>query len=453
MTSVLVVDDDLGTRKTLNILLGRNGYDVSLASSGEEALEIMKKDNFDLVLTDLKMGQKSGIDVLQGVKECYPDTEVILLTAYGSIPSAVEAIKLGAFDYVTKPCRNERLLLTLQKALEKKKLVSQVKYLRSKIKDKTGFIVYRSRAMEGILKMIKRIAPTDVTVLIEGESGTGKELLAKAIHDNSARRDKPFVAVNCSGLPETLLESELFGHKKGAFTDAISNKKGLFEEADSGTIFLDEISDTTASLQTKLLRVIQEQEIRRVGEAHFTKINLRIVAATNRNLLVLVKQGKFRDDLYFRLNVMPISVPPLRDRKEDIILLTEYFIDKYSKKFKRKIKKITSGAFSQLIKYDWPGNVRELENIIERAIALNESSTLNSSDLLFVLGEKSWLFSTEALDQSSSGKQENSLKDKEKNYIVNVLKKNNWNYTKTAKELGIGRTTLWRKLKEYQETD
>jgi two-component system response regulator AtoC len=451
MTSVLVVDDDLATLKTLNILLERNGYDVTLASSGEEALEIVKCKNFDLVLTDLKMREKSGIDVLKEVKENNHYTEVILLTAYGTITSAVEAIKLGAFDYVTKPCRNERLLLSLQRALEKKKLVSEVRHLRSKIRDKTDFIVYRSKAMEEIISVVKRIASTDVTVLIEGESGTGKELLAKAIHENSTRANKPFVAVNCSGLPETLLESELFGHKKGAFTGAVSNKKGLFDEADCGTIFLDEICDTSPSLQSKLLRVIQEQEIRRVGENHFTKINVRVITATNRNLLSLVKEGKFREDLYFRLNVMPVYVPPLRERKEDIILLTEFFVKKYSQKFKKKIKKIASEVFAQLIRYNWPGNVRELENTIERAVALTQSSVLNSSDLFFFLGKKNWLFSTSGLDGTSQEEQNNSLKDKERDHIIDVLKKNNWNYTRAAKELDIGRTTLWRKLKDYKK--
>ncbi len=450
MTSVLIVDDDLATRKTLNILLKRKGYEVTLASSGEEALEILKKEEFDLVLTDLKMGEKSGIDVIKGVKEVHPDTEVILLTAYGTIPSTVEAIKLGAFDYVTKPCRNERLLLTLQKALEKKELISEVKYLRSKIQNKTDSFVYRSKAMEGIMKLVKKIAPTDVTVLIQGESGTGKELLAKAIHDNSSRADKPFVAIDCGGVPETLLESELFGHKKGAFTGAVSNGKGLIREADGGTLFLDEICDTTPSFQGLLLRAIQEKEIRRVGESHFNKINVRVITATNKDIAFLVQQGKFREDLYFRLNVMPINIPPLRERKEDIIPLAEHFIEKYSKKFKTKIKRIKSQAYSQLINYHWPGNVRELENTIERAVALNESSSLDSTDLLFIVADKGWLFTAEVSNEISSQKQNNNLKDREMGHIMSVLKKNNRNYTKTAKELGIGRTTLWRKIKDYK---
>lgn len=448
MISLLLVDDNSSFRRALAIFLKNNEFIVAQAESGEEAIPKLKQKNFDLVLTDLKMKKKSGIEVLKESKKINPDTEVILLTAFGSIPSAVEAVKMGAFDYLTKPCDNQKLLDILKRALEKRKLLSEAKSFMQKPKARFDFsnIVYKSKSMEKILTTIKKIAQTDITVFIQGESGTGKELLAVAIHRNSLRANKPLQVVNCS-IPETLLETELFGYVKGAFTGAFSDKKGMFEQADGGTVFLDEICDTSPALQAGLLRVIQEKELRRVGDNSYTRIDVRLIAATNKDLLSLAKQGRFKEDLYYRLNVIPIYIPPLRERKEDIIPLAEHFIKKYSQKFGKEPKEITPQMKDALLKYRWPGNVRELENAIERTVTLAPSNKLDSSFISFLKGVKSsWSFSV-------ANSSENSLKDKEKKHILSVLEKHRGNKNKAAKELGIGRTTLYRKLKEFQNDE
>ena len=454
MISLLLVDDNSSFRKALAIFLKNNEFIVAQAESGEEAIPKLKQKKFDLVLTDLKMEQKSGIEVLKESKKINPDTEVILLTAFGSIPSAVEAVKMGAFDYLTKPCDNQKLLFVLKKALDKKKLLSEAKSFMKKPKARFDFsnIVYKSKSMKKILTTIKKIAQTDITVFIQGKSGTGKELLVVAIYRNSLRANKPLQVVNCS-IPETLLESELFGYVKGAFTGAFTDKKGMFEQADGGTVFLDEICDTSPALQAGLLRVIQEKELRRVGDNSYTRIDVRLIAATNKDLLSLAKQGRFREDLYYRLNVIPIYIPPLRERKEDIIPLAEHFIKKYSQKLGKKTGQITPQMEDALLKYHWPGNVRELENAIEGSVALAPSNKLDSSfllidtDISFLKGVKSsWSFSV--ADSSKD-----SLKGKEKEHILSILEKHRGNKSKTAKELGIGRTTLYRKLKEFQNDE
>ncbi len=454
MISLLLVDDNSSFRKALAIFLKNKKFIVDQTESGEEAISKLKQKNFDLVLTDLKMEKKSGIDVLKESKKINPDTEVILLTAFGSIPSAVEAVKMGAFDYLTKPCDNQKLLLVLERALDKKKLLSEAKSFMQKPKVRFDFsnIVYKSKSMKKILKTIKKIAQTDITVFIQGESGTVKEFLAIAIHRNSLRFNKPLVVVNCS-IPETPLESELFGYVKGAFTGAFTDKKGMFEQADGGTVFLDEICDTSPALQSGLLRVIQEKELRRVGDNSYTRIDVRLIAATNKDLLSLAKQGRFREDLYYRLNVIPIYIPPLRERKEDIIPLAEHFIKKYSQKLGKKPGQITPQMEDTLLKYHWPGNVQELENAIEGSVALAPSNKLDSSfllidtDISFLKGVKSsWSFSV--ADSSKD-----SLKGKEKEHILSILEKHRGNKSKTAKELGIGRTTLYRKLKGFQNDE
>lgn len=442
MVSVLIVEDEDSLRKALSQLLLNKGYEVTEVSDGNEAFSILEKNNFDLVITDLRMKIVSGEEVLKKVKENSPTTEVIIITAYGTIQSAVAAMKAGAFDYITKPFKVEEILSILDKAIEKKKIFEGIK-LETKEGDYSFIeIIYVSKIMDDIIQLIKKIAPTDITILIEGESGTGKELLARVIHKNSLRKNEAFVTVN-SNLPETLLESELFGYVKGAFTGAFSDKRGLFEIANSGSVFLDEVSDTSPALQTRLLRAIQEKEIRRVGGEEFIKVDIRLITASNRNLSTLVKERKFRDDLYYRINVMPIYLPPLRERKEDIIPLANYFLGKYAGLYQKEVEGIDEELKDEFQNYHWPGNIRELEHTIERGVVLADSSILDKTSILFLPeDEKHWLPEIESETL-------NSLKNNEKAQIIKTLEKNKWNYTKSAEELGISRTTLWRRMKEY----
>lgn len=443
MATILIVEDEGSLRKALGALLRSAGYEVSEVTDGEGAFSILQKNKFDLVLTDLMMKKVSGEEVLRRVKQISPETEVVVITGYGTIQSAVECIKSGAFDYITKPFKTEEILKVIDKALEKRKVLDRVEVKSEGREYYFEDIVYVSRGMENTIQLIKRVAPTDITILIEGESGTGKELLARAIHKNSLRKDGPFVTVNCSSLPETLLESELFGYVKGAFTGALTDKKGLFEIANSGTIFLDEIADPSVALQMRFLRAIQEKEIRKVGGEEFAKVDVRLIAATNKSLVTLVKEGKFREDLYYRINVMPIYIPPLRERKEDIIPLAKHFVSVYAQKYQKEIRVPDDEIIRELENYFWPGNIRELEHTIERGVAL-ASSDLDKTSLLFLPeDEKLWLPEAE-LENSST------LKENEKIQIIKTLKKNKWNYTKSAEELGISRTTLWRRMKEYE---
>jgi len=443
MVSVLIVEDEDSLRKALSQLLLNKGYEVTEVSDGNEAFSILEKSNFDLVITDLRMKIVSGEEVLKKVKENSPTTEVIIITAYGTIQSAVEAMKNGAFDYITKPFKSEELFSIINRAIEKrKKLLESINFSIKNEVCSFDKIVYVSEAMDNIIKLIKKIAPTDITVLIEGESGTGKELIARVIHKNSLRKNEAFVTVN-SNLPETLLESELFGYVKGAFTGAFSDKRGLFEIANSGSVFLDEVSDTSPTLQTRLLRAIQEKEIRRVGGEEFIKVDVRLITASNRNLSTLVKERKFRDDLYYRINVMPIYLPPLRERTEDIVPLAKHFIKKYAESYQKEVEGIDEELMDEFQNYHWPGNIRELEHTIERGVALATSSILDKTSILFLPeDEKHWLPEIESETL-------NSLKNNEKAQIIKTLKENKWNYSKSAEELGISRTTLWRRMKEY----
>jgi DNA-binding NtrC family response regulator len=443
MVSVLIVEDEDSLRKALSQLLLNKGYEVTEVSDGNEAFSILEKKNFDLVITDLRMKIVSGEEVLKKVKENSPTTEVIIITAYGTIQSAVEAMKNGAFDYITKPFKSEELFSIINRAIEKrKKLLESINFSIKNEVCSFDKIVYVSEAMDNIIKLIKKIAPTDITVLIEGESGTGKELIARVIHKNSLRKNEAFVTVN-SNLPETLLESELFGYVKGAFTGAFSDKRGLFEIANSGSVFLDEVSDTSPTLQTRLLRAIQEKEIRRVGGEEFIKVDVRLITASNRNLSTLVKERKFRDDLYYRINVMPIYLPPLRERTEDIVPLAKHFIKKYAESYQKEVEGIDEELMDEFQNYHWPGNIRELEHTIERGVALATSSILDKTSILFLPeDEKHWLPEIESETL-------NSLKNNEKAQIIKTLKENKWNYSKSAEELGISRTTLWRRMKEY----
>jgi DNA-binding NtrC family response regulator len=446
MALILVVDNEHSVRLTLSMLLKGKGHQVLEAADGRAAIEKLREEVVSLVITDLKMAEVSGLDVLREAKALRPETEVILLTGYGTIESAVEAMRLGAFDYVTKPFESSELLHRVQNALEHHQLVSEVRLLRQQIREQRGFgtLVGKSPEIHRVAEMVSRVAGTDTTILIEGESGTGKELVARAIHAESPRADRPFVAINCGALPETLLESELFGHVKGAFTGAIATKKGLFEEADQGTLFLDEIGDTSPATQIKLLRVLQEREIRRVGSNAPIKINVRLLAATHRPLEELVREGRFRDDLFYRLNVVAIPLPPLRDRRGDMPLLAAHFLEGAAKRLGKPVPTLSQEALSLLMEYPWPGNVRELENAIERAVLLAQQNVIYPGDL-----PPSLRRGAHPGESAPASPKPMRLDEVERSHILKTLEDLGWNQARAAEVLGIGRNTLWRKLKEY----
>ncbi|WP_432821022.1 sigma-54-dependent transcriptional regulator [Trichloromonas sp.] len=382
-SQILVIDDEKSNREALTLLLQSAGYQVRAAGSGEEALTILQQTPFEIVITDLFLPGVSGIDILKQVKNDSPYTNVIVITGQASAETAVEAMKAGAFDYITKPFNFEKLKVQIAKAMEKSRLVAENLYLRQQLRGKYKFdnIIGNSSAMQQVFARMERIVHTDSTILILGDSGTGKELVAKAIHYNGARKDKPFMAINCGAIPAELLESELFGHVRGSFTGAIADKPGKFELANNGTIFLDEIGTMPHHLQMKLLRVLQEHEIERVGSGKKIKLNVRVISATNADLEDEVKLGNFREDLYYRLNVIPIHLPPVRDRREDIPLLARHFLQSSCKSMNRPLMTISAEAMKSLQNYDWPGNVREMENVLERTVALTEHETIDVSDL------------------------------------------------------------------------
>lgn len=446
MADVLLVDDEKSVRSTLSICLKREGYQVEEAASGEEAVEKLKTQFFDLVVTDLKMRPMDGLMVLREAKRINSLTEVVVMTAYGTVESGVEAMKLGAYDYIQKPFEKDEFLIFVDKALERKKLVTEVEQLQSELREKYRFenIVGNSSEMMEVFSMVSKVAPTDSTILISGESGTGKELIAKAIHLNSRRKNRAFVTINCGALPENLQESELFGHVRGAFTGAIRDKRGLFQEANGGTLLLDEVGETAPSTQVKLLRFLQDGEIRRVGDNEPIHVDVRLLAATNQDLQKAIAEGRFREDLYYRLNVIPIRLPPLRERRDDISLLINYFFEKYTAQLKRKVKSISSETVKILIAYNWPGNVRELENVMERAVILANQSVILPENLPPSIRE--------AQNETGESKKkiaEQTLEELEKDYILKLLERYAWNQKKASEILGISTTTLWRKLKSY----
>jgi len=387
---ILVADDEQSMREFLDIMLKKEGYKVSLASNGEEVLKLIDKDLFDLVLLDVRMPKLDGIGVLKKIKITSPETIVIMITAYASADTAIKAMKEGAYDYITKPFKVEEIKLIIKNALEKKNLQKENLLLKQVVRDRYRFgsIIGQSSKMLALYDLLEKIAPTKTNILVTGESGTGKELVAKAIHYNSSRKDKPFVTLNCGAIPESLIESELFGHMKGAFTDAIATKKGLFEMADEGTIFLDEISELPFLMQVKLLRILQDKEFKRVGGTDDIRVDVRIISATNKDLEEAVKEKRFREDLFYRLNVIQVKMPPLRDRKEDIPILAAHFLKKYSEELSKTILKISPEALNMLINYEYPGNVRELQNIIERAVALGNGNELTPQHLSSYLDEQ-----------------------------------------------------------------
>jgi len=439
---ILVVDDETVVRESLKDWLMEDDYEVGLAASGEDAVSMAQEKSWDVILLDLKMPGMDGLETLKRLKKMTPEAEVLMMTAFATIDTAVQAMKEGAYDYLVKPFDPDEIEMHIKKIVAHKELLLENILLRQKLEEKYQYdeIIGKSGAMQEIFKLITRIAPTDSTVLITGESGTGKELIAQAIHGNSNRCYMPFIAVSCGALPDSLLESELFGYEKGAFTGAEHTKKGRFEMADKGTIFLDEIGDISLKTQVDLLRVLQQKEFRRLGGEEVIKVDVRILAATNRDIQTAIKENRFREDLYYRLNVISIHVPPLRDRKEDIPLLVETFIRRYCLEMNKEEMKMAPNALKLLLDYDWPGNVRELENVIERALVIGQGKEIVADDLPF---------SRKELGPEKFPK---SLKIMEQMHIERILEEADWNISRAARELDIDRQTLYNKIEKYKIT-
>lgn len=448
---ILVVDDDVNVRGVIKTYLELANYEVSMATDGEEALEMLDCSTFDAVLTDLKMPGMDGVSLLKAIRELHVDMVGIIVTGFASVESAVDAMKAGAFDYVTKPINMDELLLTLRKGLEFKRLRKENLSLRKELKKKYSFegIVGDSDAMQKVYSLIEKVADSDSTVLVLGESGTGKELVARTIHYNSSRSDKPLVPINCGAIPESLLESELFGHEKGAFTGAYSARAGRFELANCGTIFLDEIGDMSPSLQVKLLRVLQERQFERVGGTKTIKVDVRVITATNQDLEKAVVEKKFREDLYYRINVIPITVPPLRERVGDVPLLVNHFLDVFSRKKGKRIEGISDEAMSLLLAYQWPGNVRELENLVERMIILKRDGVINVSDLpdKFASVREKAVLNTVIIPEQGINL-ESLVNEFEDKLIKQALEKAAGVKSKAAHLLQMNRTTLVEKMKK-----
>ena len=453
--NILVVEDDNATRDTMIDLLSEAGYEVESARNGEEAIAMAREYTFDIVITDLKMPKGDGIQVLEQIKKIDNRTIVIICTGYGTVDTAVKAMKLGAYEYITKPIKIEEIKLVVQRALDYQRLKTENVLLQKQLKAKYKFknLIGDSEVMQQSFQFIEKIAATNSTVMICGESGTGKELVARAIHYNSDRRNEPMVPVNCGAIPEDLLESELFGYEKGAFTGALKTRIGRFELANGGTVFLDEIGDMSPALQVKILRVLQEHEFERLGGVKSIKVDIRVIAATHRDLEKAVKQGTFREDLYYRLNVIPFILPPLRERGSDIPLLTNHFIGKFNIEKKQNINGISPEALKCLTRYHWPGNVRELENLIERLVILKGEGVIEQEDLPEKLLGAEWSDAVPSMDIPDSGISFNTaVSEFERELILRALKKTNWIKNRAAKLLQLKRTTLVEKMKKIQLT-
>jgi len=447
---ILVIDDSPEIVNLFSEFLRTEGYEVDTAEDGARGISLIERNSYDLIVTDLKMPETDGMEVLKYIREHSPDTLCIILTGYGTVKNAVEAIKMGAYDYLTKPVKMDEILVTFQRAFEYRDLKRENLHLRNQLKKKYRFenIIGDSEKMEKVFEVMEKVADTDSTVLILGESGTGKELVAQAIHYRSYRREKPFVPVNCAAIPGELLESELFGHEKGAFTNAIRMRIGRFELANGGTVFLDEIGDMNPLLQSKLLRVLQERQFERVGGTKTIKTDIRIVAATHQNLKAMVQQRKFREDLYYRLNVIPMGIPPLRERKTDIPLLAHYFLDQFNRRKKKKVRGIREDAMARLMQYEWPGNVRELENTIERVIILLDGDLVTPADLPDKFHEIPRVETAQTADIPESGiSLDDAVNEFERNLILQALIKTGWVKNKAAQLLNLNRTTLIEKIK------
>jgi len=446
---ILIVDDEEGMRRLLCRLLNRDGFETVAAESGVEALRILASDDVDLVITDIQMPQMGGLELLSEIKAFNPTLPVIVITAYGTVESAVQALRSGAYDYITKPFETDEIKLTVAKAFERERLLAENRYLHEQLEGRFSFsgIVGNSSAMKEIFDVASSVAASNASVLITGESGTGKELVARSIHYSSQRKDKPFIVLNCAALSEGILESELFGHEKGAFSGALATKKGRFELANEGTLFIDEVGEMSLTAQVKLLRVIQEHEFERVGGTRTIQTDVRIVAATNKNLEDEVKNGNFREDLYYRLNVVNIHLPSLRTRREDIEPLVRHFLQKYTSEMGKKIDDISPKALSCLLAYEWPGNVRELQNVVERAVVLSKGGTITPRDLpQGMQGEGGIQLEV----PESGGSLTEILEDLECQLILQTLKRERGSQTRAAESLGIKRTTLRYKMEKYR---
>ncbi|MGD0264227.1 MAG: sigma-54 dependent transcriptional regulator [Candidatus Methylomirabilota bacterium] len=443
---ILVIDDDESLRRVLEYNLAQEGYAVLTASSGEQGLDLLKKERADLVVTDVRMPGMDGLQVLEGVRKVDPNVQVIILTAFGTIEMAVEAMKAGAFHYISKPFNRDELKLTIKKALQLKELERENVTLREELKERSGLdaIIAESPPMAQVLELVIRVAPTETTVLILGESGTGKELIARAIHGRSPRAHGPFVPVNCAAIPETLLESELFGHVRGAFTGAIRDRVGKFEAAEGGTVFLDEIGEMRPDLQVKILRVLEERMLERVGDNKLIRVDVRVLAATNKDLSKAIQAGEFREDLYYRLNVVPLQIPPLRERREDIRPLAQHFLKRLGASPRLTI---APEAFRALESYDWPGNVRELENALERAMIFHRGDLISLADLPETIrAPKAKEAAPLPVSLPEAGL---SLEEVEKELILRALQKHDWNQSRAARYLGITRHTLLYRIEKH----
>ncbi len=450
---ILIIDDEDIVRTSCQRILEPEGYTVETAKSGPEGLNLLSRNVFDLVLTDLKMPDMDGIEVLRKIKEMWSDIETIIMTGYGTVSTAVKAMKIGAFDYIEKPFSPEELLKMISKVLERKKLAIENLNLRERLAShyELSNIVGVSQAMQKVFHLIAKVANTGSTVLITGESGTGKELVAKAIHYNSPRKDQPFIVVDCVTIPETLIESELFGHAKGAFTGATEKKKGLIEMANKGTIFFDEIGNLDISTQAKLLRVLQEREFRPIGEKNPVNVDIRFISATNKDLQAMTKEGTFREDFFYRLNIFPIYIPPLRERKEDIPHLAYHFLQKYNAELNKKVTHITADTMKLLVCHDWPGNIRQLENIIQRSVIMCHGKTLRP-ELLSSLKQSSSKdvpMTVHELKIMKKNLKHKSIENIEKAFVLEALKRNQWNVSRAASDVKMQRPNFHALLKKY----
>ena len=453
---ILCVDDEDIVIRSCRRVLADDEFEVNSVQSGIEALKQIDEKDFDVVILDIMMPKMDGIEVLQRVKESHPDLEVIMITGLSQVETAVKSMKLGAFDYITKPFDPDELKLVVERALERRRLLQENVNLRTEVSSKYRFesVVGASASMQEVFRMIAKCAPTNSTVLLTGVSGTGKELVARAIHYNSLRKDKPFVPVDCTSLSENLLESELFGHVKGSFTGAIANKRGLFEVANGGSLFLDEIGNITLSVQAKLLRVIQEREFKAVGDTRTQTANIRLIAATNKDLKGMVEEGKFREDLFYRLNVFPIRIPSLRERRDDIPALAFHFLNAAGKELDKKVNEISDGAMNLLSNYDWPGNVRELENVMHRAVILATDKAIRRAHLASILGQSGEDYlevprTGEELKRIKKAAREKSVEGIEKAFVIEALKRNGWNVTRSAEETGMQRANFQALMKKH----
>lgn len=455
MANILIIDDEAVIRETLSDWLEREGYTTETAITGEEGIEKERATRFDIAIVDLKLPGMDGIEVLRELKKINPHIPIIMITAYATIETAVQTMKEGAYDYLVKPFNLEEISLIVKKIVEHQKLIAENILLRKQLQERYNFknIVGKSPKMRKIFELIEDVADSGTTILIQGESGTGKEVIARAIHQRSSRTSGPFITANCAAIPENLLESELFGYEKGAFTGAVQTRKGRFELANGGTLFLDEIADMKLDAQVDLLRVLEEREFRRVGGSKLIKTDARIIASTNKDIETQIAQGNFREDLYYRLSVISVQLPPLRERKEDIPLLIQHFLKKYGKKSvgtgrDLSLKGVSREVMELLTRYNWRGNVRELENVIERAVVLGKEELLMPGDLPEIIKKTS----VRVEQRLPSGQRilNKSLREIEKDYIVNVLQETGWNLSKSAKTLKINRTTLYNKIKKYR---